>query len=336
MEGDLAIAGMSLVKIPILVETYRALDRPPNEEQGKLISETMGILSGNATANWLLEEIAGAADPFAGADILNASLKELGIYNTFIAVPYDLDPREDRLPTFLTPANQRTDKTTFPDPFRQTTAADLGRLLEMIYSCAEHDDGVLRQVYGAQVTQDECRQMLDVMLRLELDALLEAGVPDGTPLAHKHGWIDDTNGDAGIVFTPGGDYVLVVALYEREWLEWEIAAPLIAEISRLAYVHFNDPQAYAGQPPLPAASPTAVGSPTPALPHAVVSQTGGVGLTIREQPGGKKIAIVAEGTILTLLESEPILGNGFEWRHVRLPDGKEGWTANTYLVDLQD
>lgn len=36
---DVAIAGMSLLKIPILVETYRVLDRPPDVEQTKLITQ---------------------------------------------------------------------------------------------------------------------------------------------------------------------------------------------------------------------------------------------------------------------------------------------------------
>ena len=60
----------------------------------------------------------------------------------------------------------------------------------------------------------------------ELAKLLENGLPDGVPFAHKVGWIDDTHGDGGIIYSPGGDYVLVMALYSQEWLEWEDSAPL--------------------------------------------------------------------------------------------------------------
>ena len=56
----------------------------------------------------------------------------LGLENTFIAVPYE----EDIPGTYSTPANQRTDINTLPDPKMQTTPKDIGTLLEMIYQCA--------------------------------------------------------------------------------------------------------------------------------------------------------------------------------------------------------
>ena len=49
----------------------------------------------------------------------------------------------------------------------------------------------------------------------ELAKLLETGLPAGVPFAHKVGWIDDTHGDGGIVFSSGGDYLIVMALYGR-------------------------------------------------------------------------------------------------------------------------
>ncbi|MCK5923775.1 MAG: hypothetical protein KAG66_22770, partial [Methylococcales bacterium] len=160
IDSNLAIAGMSLLKIPILVETYRALDQPPNIEQNKLISDTLGIQSGNYTANLLLQEVAGQPNTFIGADILTQSMKDIGLFNTFIAVPYGAEPRPGRLLTYLTPANQRTDRTTFPDPYRQTTTGDLGQLLTMIYECATEDNGQLRDVYADTITQTECQEML--------------------------------------------------------------------------------------------------------------------------------------------------------------------------------
>ena len=146
-DDDVALAGMSLVKVPILINTYRSLDLPLTSEQTKLITETTAQ-SSNFAANLLLQLIAGTPDAYAGADLVTQSLRDLGIYNTFIAVPIDADPKPDRLNTYLTPANQRTDITTFADPFRQTTTGDLARLLEMIYQCAELDGGPLRERLG--------------------------------------------------------------------------------------------------------------------------------------------------------------------------------------------
>ncbi|MGB4870018.1 MAG: hypothetical protein WBP47_08205, partial [Candidatus Promineifilaceae bacterium] len=49
-DPDLAIAGMSLIKIPLLVETFRALTNPPDVEQTKLLTQTTS-LSSNFAAN---------------------------------------------------------------------------------------------------------------------------------------------------------------------------------------------------------------------------------------------------------------------------------------------
>jgi beta-lactamase class A len=327
---DVAIAGMSLVKVPILINTYRVLDGSPDSEQTKLITETTA-LSSNFAANLLLQSIAGKPDAYAGADIVSQSMRDLGIYNTFIAVPIDADPRPDRLNTVLTPANQRTDITTYADPFRQTTTGDLAQLFQMIYACAEMDSGPLREKYPDQISAGECRELLDFMQLNELARLLENGLPQDTLFAHKVGWIDDTHGDGGIVFSSGGDYIIVMALYAPSWLEWDDSAPLFEAISRQVYAHFNDPEIYAGVqlPPVPTPFPVTA---TPDLPHAIVTNTQGIGLTVRDIPGGAEVAILPDGTVLTLLQIEPVEHNGYRWHQVRTPDGNIGWAADAYFT----
>ncbi len=81
--------------------------------------------------------------------------------------------------------------------------------------------------------------MLYLMSNNHIHALTEAGVPLETRVAHKHGWIPDTHGDAGIVFTPGGNYVLVVVLHNPTWLDYEESFPLIAEMTRTVFNYFN-------------------------------------------------------------------------------------------------
>ena len=107
---NIAIAGMSLIKIPLLVETFRALDNHPGIEETKLLTQTTSV-SSNFAANLLLRDVVGNGDIYAGADTLNQSMRDLGLYDTFIAMPYDVDPPSDRPQTYLTTANQRTDIT---------------------------------------------------------------------------------------------------------------------------------------------------------------------------------------------------------------------------------
>lgn len=330
-EADLAIAGMSLVKIPILVETYRVLDGPPSAAQTRLITETAS-LSSNYGANLLLELIARQPDAFAGAQVLTESLRQLGLFNTFIAVPYDELARPGYLSSYLTPANQRTDLTTYPDPNMQTTTGDLAGLLAMVYECAEEGDGRLGEVYGEELSQTECGEIFEVMKLNRIGEFIEAGVPAEAlaGVAHKHGWIGDTHGDAGVVFSAGGDYVLVIALHQPEWLEWETSAPLIAEISRLVYAHFNDPGAYTE-------AELAAGLEVVATPEGepvrtgVVFGTQGIGVTLRSAPGGGEIVVLPEGTVVELVSEEVVEVNGFDWWQVRTGDGREGWVVADYL-----
>lgn len=333
-EPDLAIAGMSLIKIPILINTYRVLSSPPDIEQTKLITQTTA-LSSNYAANLLLQIIARQPNAYIGAEIVTDSMRDLGMYNTFMVAPYDAEAKPGWAQTYLTPANQRTDITTHPDIYRQTTTGDLAQLLQMLYDCAEKDQGLLRTTYPNELTQAECQQMLQMLQLNELVKLLEAGLPkDITTIAHKIGYIDDTYGDAAIVYSPNRDYILVLALYYPNWLEWQVASPLFARISQLTYDHFNDPHAYsaatlAAPPPL---LPTATPPPTPDLPQAIVTGTSGIGLTLRTAPAGAELTILPEGSVISLLDTAPTTHNGIAWRNVRTPDGLEGWVGADYLT----
>ncbi len=238
IDADVAMSGMSIVKVPIVLEVFRALDGPLTAEQSKLISETLVVQSGNFSANLLLDIVAGQDDAFLGSDILTESMQRLGLENTFISVPYEEQPKPGNI-TRETPANSREDIVANPDPAMQTTAEDMGTLLSMIYQCAENNGGALIAAYNGAITQEECQQILDFMKLNHIGSLIEEGVPDDVDVAHKHGWIGDTHGDAGIVFSPGGDYVLVTYMFKPEWLEWEISSPLLAGISRATYNFFN-------------------------------------------------------------------------------------------------
>lgn len=125
----------------------------------------------------------------------------------------------------------------------------MGLLLAMLYYCAQEDGGALRAVFPEQITQTECQQILALMQENNIDSLIEQGAPDGTVIAHRHGWINDTHGDAGIVYSAGGDYVVVVLLYRDTWLEWEVSSPLLADISRATYNYFNFDAPFVGTTP---------------------------------------------------------------------------------------
>ncbi len=235
---DVAFTSASIIKIPIMVSAYRRLNGNPDSETTKLIEE-MIEKSGNDPADWLMERV---IDPFNGPLDVSADMNTLGLENTFLAGEFF--PGAPLLAAFQTPANQRTDVNTDPDIYNQTTPSDIGMLLEDIYQCNETGEGNLQAVFPDELTQSECQSMINYLVRNKIGLLLEAGVPDGTPVAHKHGWVTyfgvmNTLGDAGIIYTPGGNYVLAIFLYHPDQLIWEPASELVAIQSEAVYNYFN-------------------------------------------------------------------------------------------------
>jgi hypothetical protein len=121
-------------------------------------------------------------------------------------------------------------------------------LLGDIYQCATSGGGTLQAVFAGEITQVECQEMIDQLKNNFLPALLTAGVPEATQVAHKHGWVSDINGvintigDAGIIYTPGANYVLVIFLNHPQQLVWEQASKLVADLSRAVYNYYNLPE----------------------------------------------------------------------------------------------
>ena len=239
INADVAMSGLSILKILIFVETYRVLDAPPDAHVQQLLEDT-AIRSSNYGANQLLHVIVGELNTYKGADAITEAAQRLGLVNTFMAIPYDANAVPTRPDTYVTPANSRADLPTRPDTAMQTTAEEIGTLLSMIYYCAQ-GGGTLLAVYPDQITPDECQAIIDLMVRNEEGNLIRFGVPEDVPVSHKHGWDFVTHGDAGIVLSPGDDYVIVeyVTSPESDWLPYEIGFPVLREVSRATYNYFN-------------------------------------------------------------------------------------------------
>ena len=234
-----AMSGLSILKILIFVDVYRTLDGPPDDYVRNLLEDT-AVRSSNYGANLLLHVIAGANNTYRGADLLTEFAQRLGLVNTFMAIPYDAIAIANRRSTYVTPANSRPDLPTKPDTAMQTTAEEIGTFLSMIYYCAQ-GGGALLAVYPDELTPAECQAVLDLMVLNVEGNLIRFGVPEDVPVSHKHGWDFVTHGDAGIVFSPGGDYVIVeyVTAPETDWLPYEIGFPILREVSRATYNYFN-------------------------------------------------------------------------------------------------
>ena len=236
---DVAFTTASIVKIPIMTSIFRRIDEDEDPETLNLL-QTMIIESGNDPADWVMERV---IHPNLGPLEVTADMQALGLENTFLAGEFKFGA--PLLRNFKTPANQREDVNTDPDLYNQSTPSDMGMLLEDIYLCADNGQGAFKAIFGEDITQSECQIMIDYLVQNKMPYLLKAGVPDVNIVAHKHGYVSGSNGimqslgDAGIIYSPGGDYVLVIFLYHPQQLIWDPTSFLVGQLSGTIYNFYN-------------------------------------------------------------------------------------------------
>jgi hypothetical protein len=240
-DPDITFTAASIIKIGIMVGYYRHYDEPLDAQSTKWMQE-MITMSGNDPADWLMESI----DQEEGPIRVTETLRDLGLESTFLAGYFY--PGAELLRIYGTPGNQRSDINTRPDIYNQTTASEIGWLLSDIYACSR-GGGTLIAAYPEAYSLDECQHMLDLLSENRIGILIEAGVPEGTRVAHKHGWTEspmEMLGDAGIVFSPGGDYVISMFLWNSQEMIWDPTSKLFSDLSQAIYNYFNLPVGVSG------------------------------------------------------------------------------------------
>jgi len=237
--SDVAFTASSTIKIPILVSYFIQHGSAPVSEAVNAKIVNMIHQSDNVASDALMAELHTARGPL----IVTEYMRKLGLENTFIAGFFA--PGSPLLQRFTTPANQRTDVFNDPDPYNQTTPSDMGMLLEDIYHCAQAGGGALVAAFPDKINKDICAQMIEYLAADKIGVLIEAGLPEGTKLAHKHGWVPDPDGvvrnfsDAGIVYTPGGNFVLAIYTHHNVQIVFDPANLLFAELTRAVYNYYN-------------------------------------------------------------------------------------------------
>lgn len=104
-----------------------------------------------------------------------------------------------------------------------TTASDIALFFEKLYQ-------------NQLVDNASSTQMLDLLKNQQLNNKIPKYLPQNTIIAHKTGEITTFTHDAGIVFSPKGDYIIVVLGSDPTPSN---AEELIAKISQTAFNYFN-------------------------------------------------------------------------------------------------
>ncbi len=158
--------------------------------------ELMITQSDNTAANMLID--------YMGFDNLNSYFKKFGLNNTNLARKMmDFKSRDQGIENF-------------------TSARDLANLLEKIY----------RHKLASRQSSQIC---LDILKKQKIRDRIPRRLPSGTVVANKTGLERNICHDAGIVFTPQGDFLICVLTRHQ----YQYARPAKIFISRLAREVYN-------------------------------------------------------------------------------------------------
>lgn len=201
----------------------------------------MMLISDNSATDMLLAKV--------GAEKVNARLKALNIGGMSVNRPcqklimdfYGMDyakyghlsldeitaaareERGDRTPE----EEKKTIRAFSADPQDQATPKAMTALLAKIFRKEIIDPA-------------SCDLFLDIMLHCQTgDARIKAGLPRGTPVAHKTGTIAGTVDDCGIIDLPDGQGHLVLTVLTKNFMgKTSDVEAVIAKIARFAYDYF--------------------------------------------------------------------------------------------------
>lgn len=236
LRADESFHAASTMKVPVMIELFRRIDggRLTLDQRVELANRFTSIADGSTyslsagdDSDSLAYTLVGTRVPvrdlidhmitrssnlatnalieLVGAKNANATAHELGAANIKV-----LRGVEDT-PAFRAGMNNTT------------TARDLAVLLEAIET-------------GRAASRASCDSMRAILLRQEFNDGIPAGLPAGTRVAHKTGWITGVQHDAAIVYPPNRrPYVLVVLT--RDIPDQTVAKQLIADVSRLVWSH---------------------------------------------------------------------------------------------------
>ncbi len=189
----------SVIKIPVMVAVYRKVD------EGELsFSQMVEIKEEDwaAGAGWLQWERAGTKQTVGDLLLLMMNQSDNVATNALtrlVGGPDHVNEVARSLGAENTLLYQKvsSERAAVPSLDNRTTPRDMATLLEKI-------------AIGEAGSDFACEEMLGLLRQNMLEYWMEAGVPDGVPVANKAGWLDATFNDAGVVEYEDRPYVLAI------------------------------------------------------------------------------------------------------------------------------
>jgi beta-lactamase class A len=237
-----AFTAASTIKAAILLNAYIHVEEFTDDLQ-----EAVKLMIGesdNLASNDLLAASVGGyttEEAFDGAELMTATMAELGLKNTFQYVPFEAS---DFIALYnikynVGPATGGVAPFTPASNTLRTTPYEMAQIYIMIDECAK-GSGVLLDKYEL-ITPERCEEMIEWFRSNEDKDRMVSGLPAGVDVAHKSGWIPpEIQADAGLVYSPGGNFAIAIYLYQPEKIYSDVGAErAVGHIARLVYSYYN-------------------------------------------------------------------------------------------------
>jgi beta-lactamase class A len=238
-----AFTAASTIKVAIMLNLFMQLPKLTPRQTAAL--KKMIVESDNLKANDLLAAAAGGTateSAFEGANQMSAMLADLGLKNTFLYVPFESG---DFIKLYKTkfktgPAKGGAAPFIKSSNTLRTTPFEMAQIYINLEQCSQ-GQGVLLEKYAENLSAARCKEMIGWLETNGDRTRMLAGLPKNAKVAHKSGWIPpEIQADAGIVRSPGGDFVIAIYLYQPgERYPDSAVKNLLGSVARLAYSYYN-------------------------------------------------------------------------------------------------
>lgn len=224
-EPDELLPSASLIKIPIAASVLKKIESQELTLDTKITLTNQGRVSGSGRLKWQ-----NSGTKFTVADLLFYMITESDNTATKLLLNrLGLEYFQSAfsslglLATNITPDGLRLSSRAVPRE-NYTTAREIGELLEQAYK-------------GSLVSLQASQILIELMKNLKHRERLAKTLPRGWQIAHKTGLLRHACHDAGIIYSPMGDYILVVMTWKGP--DYKNAKHYISKMGEITYRYYS-------------------------------------------------------------------------------------------------
>jgi len=212
----------SLYKLWVMAEAYRQI-RDGLLKEDEILSGNYEMLNADFNVDPNTAEFKTGTISMSVSDALN---KMITISDNYAAFLLTLRIKLTNITSFLRANgfNESATGTNVDNP--TTTAFDTAFFFERLYK---------KQL----INEEYSNKMLDLLKAQKLNDKIPKYLPSNVLIAHKTGELDDYTHDAGIVYMPNGDYIIVVLSKSDNT---DLAKERISNVSESVYNYFENNQ----------------------------------------------------------------------------------------------